>query len=465
MTLDAYHDLLARKRVAFTPRGLDGDVDLMASLKPHQDLTVRFLLKAGCGAAFLDTGLGKTLVALEWGRQVHKATGKPVLMLAPLAVGPQHQAEAEKFGIEGMYLREPGGNALPPVTITNYERLHLWDVSRFAGIVLDESSILKSFQGKTKQQIIAAFRDTPYRLACTATPAPNDHMELGNHAEFLGVMRSAEMLSRFFVNDTSTASRKWRLKGHAETSFWDWVASWSRCIAKPSDVGLDDAGFDLPELVEQAHVIAADRSIDAGDDDGQARLFRMPEMSATSVHKEKRLTLEDRAERIAGIVKAEPGEPWIVWVETDKEADAVTARLPEAIEVRGSMPADKKEDRLTAFGTGRARVLVTKPSIAGFGLNWQHCARQAFVGLSFSYEAYYQAVRRCWRYGQTRPVHVHVAMADTERQIYDVVRRKSGDHETMKGEMRAAMRRAVLEVARQRPYDAKLAMTVPQWLM
>jgi hypothetical protein len=459
----SYHQLLARKRVSFEPRGIDAP-DLCSAMFPHQETVTRFLLKAGCGAAFLDTGLGKSLIALDWGRAIADHAGKPVLMLAPLAVGPQHEREAQKFGIDAAYLREPGASALPPVVITNYERLHLWASEQFSGVILDESSILKSFQGRTKTALVSAFNRTPFRLACTATPAPNDHMELGNHAEFLGVMRSNEMLSRWFVNDTSTASQKWRLKGHAADDFWDWVASWARCVAKPSDIGHSDDGFVLPELTTINHQVIADRSIAAGETmDGQAQLFRMPEMSATSIHREKRLTLDARADAIAAVVNSEPGEPWIIWVDTDAEADAMAARIKDAVEVRGSMKPDLKEARLIDFSEGRERVLITKASIAGFGLNWQHCARMAFVGLSFSYEAYYQAVRRCWRFGQKRPVQVHIAMADTEKAIFDTVARKSEDHSTMKTAMTSAMRRA-MRSAHQRPYDAGRPMAVPTWL-
>jgi hypothetical protein len=461
--LATYHDLLAAKRCAFTPRGLAEIPDLNPRLAPHQRDTVAFLLAAGCGAAFLDTGLGKTFTALEWGRVIHAHTGKPVLMLAPLAVGPQHAREAEKFGIEAAYIRDPAGKRLPPVTITNYERLGLFNVDDFAGVVLDESSILKSFAGKTKRALVDAFKATPYRLACTATPAPNDHMELGNHSEFLGVMGSSEMLARWFIADQTSMGR-YRLKKPAVGPYWDWVASWARCISKPSDLGHSDAGYVLPDLVEFRHVVAADRSLDAGFDRDQALLFRMPQMSATSVHKEKKLTLDARADAIAAAVLAEPGEPWIIWVETDAEADAMTGRIATAIEVRGSMAADKKERRLVDFSEGRERVIVTKPSIAGFGLNWQHCARMAFVGLSFSYEAYYQAVRRCYRFGQSRPVHVHTAMADTEKAIFDTVARKAGDHDLMKREMAAAMSRAANVVRTLDPYAAGAPMSLPAWL-
>lgn len=955
---ESYHGLLSRKRVSFEPRGIEVD-DLCTAMFPHQENVTRFLLKAGCGAAFLDTGLGKSLIALDWGRAIADHTGKPVLMLAPLAVGPQHAREAEKFGIDAEYLREPTDAALPPVVITNYERLHLWDASEFSGVVLDEcfapdtpidcvdsagkiyqkyiedihagdhilnaagvdvvsdvhrreiphairvryggqsvlaspnhpfltsagwkgamdlvpgdeivatatavqilrpnihgevrsggkdailrtillsemadasagapcessfsrrrgaarrekkrlvaqrqagsfsrngthslaqsdvksrnarkslppierdeartfrawgkrawfdataigfdgcaarqldggicfvtgasdsrlsnalqtrlsqyreknsyrggwslapfarrsrpeerseadflrvegievlelgnpeldkyrdadgklyfydiggtrhpsfsihgglvhnSSILKSFQGRTKSALIEAFRSTSYRLACTATPAPNDHMELGNHAEFLGAMRSAEMLSRWFVNDTSTASQKWRLKGHAADHFWDWVASWARCVSKPSDIGHSDDGFALPALVEHNHIVAADRSLDAGEtDQGQALLFRIPEMSATSIHKEKRLTVKARAQIAAEIVfgdwecrgsqsmpsagapniaqakknesaesrNADPAtktspicvnttrksqknsaetqnikpsatrvdgndtpqiqnsesyakdthgkgvlksvetdasnphsespplittgsqinkvehahcatplpqtskgagsqsttvtqqessavfyaqaatkdsdssktiqsycdeqQPtsserdwWIIWCDTDYEQDELERLFGDAaISIRGSHSSDKKESLHEAWLRGDKKALICKPVMFGHGLNWQHCCKMFFVGLSFSYESYYQAIRRCWRFGQKRPVHVHVAMADTEKAIFDTIARKSEDHDTMKRAMTLAMRRA-MRSERQRPYDAAMDMALPAWLM
>lgn len=460
-----YLDLIARKQVAFEPRGLTKLPELNAKLFLHQRHSTEFALRTGCAALFLDTGLGKSFCALEWGRVIVEYTNKPVLMVAPLAVGPQHQREAEKFGIAAKYVRDPSAISGPGIWITNYERMALFDASQFAGVILDESSILKSFTGATTRALIGAFASTPYRLACTATPAPNDHMELGQHAEFLGAMRGMEMLSRWFINDTATASQKWRLKGHAAASFWDWVASWARCIAKPSDIGADDMGFALPELVMHQHIVEADRGVDAGDEkDGQARLFRIPETSATSIHREKRLTVEARADKIAAMVDAERSEPWIVWCETDYEADALTNRIPDAVEVRGSMKPEVKEERLVAFSTGKARVIVTKPSIAGFGLNWQHCARQAFIGLSFSYESFYQAIRRSWRFGQTRPVHVHVAMADTEKAIWDVINRKSDDHDAMKNEMRAAMARTINQQHARTPYQPTKRVHIPSWL-
>jgi len=459
-----YHALLAKKKVAFEPRGLSKVPALSAALFPHQRDTVDFLLRTGCGAAFLDTGLGKTFVALEWGRCIVEATNKPVLMLAPLAVGPQHEKEARARDIDAKHIREPRGGLGKRIYITNYERLEHFDASDFAGVILDESSILKSFTGVTTRALIEAFSRTPYRLACTATPAPNDHTELGQHSAFLGVMEAPEMLSRWFLADQTQMGR-YRLKKPAVKAYWDWVASWARCVSKPSDLGHDDAGFALPELIRTDHVVAADRSIDAGaEKDGQARLFRTPEMSATSIHREKRLTLAARADAIAAQVAAERDEPWILWVDTNDEADALKARLPGAIEVRGDMRPEVKEARLVDFSEGRERYLITKPSIAGFGLNWQHCARVGFAGLSFSYESYYQAVRRCWRFGQKRPVHVHVAMADTERAIADTILRKSGDHDVMREEMAAAMARAHRASHVYEDYRPVANVALPAWL-
>ncbi|NDC58586.1 MAG: helicase [Alphaproteobacteria bacterium] len=441
MTDPTYLDLIAQKRVAFSPRGFEPR-ELHPQLKPHQAHCVDFAVRQGSAALFLDTGLGKTLCALDWGRQVVEHTNRPVLMLAPLAVAKQHGREGEKWGVDVRQVREVDEIGDPRIYVTNYDRLDRFDPALFGGVILDESGILKSFTGATTRALIAAFANTPYRLACTATPAPNDHMELGQHSDFLGIMEAPEMLSRWFIADQTQMGR-YRLKKPAVTHYWDWVASWARCISKPSDIGFDDEGYALPPLDLIKHEVAADRSIDAGaEKDGQARLFRIPETSATSIHKEKRLTVDARADVIAALVAAEPSEAWVVWCDTDYEADALAARIPGAVEVRGSQRAEVKEERLEAFSTGSARVVITKPSLAGFGLNWQHCARVAFIGLSFSYEAFYQAIRRCWRFGQSRPVQVHVAMADTERAIWEVVSRKSGDHDAMKAAMSAAMARA-----------------------
>lgn len=434
-TIDQYREMVAGKAVVAQTAGFEPPA-LHHSLKTHQAASVEFAVRQGRSALFLDTGLGKTFCALEWGGIIARRTNLPVLMLAPLAVGPQHAAEAERWEIDARYVRGDDPMREARIWITNYEQLPKLDPAKFAGVILDESSILKSFTGKTTRALIEGFACTPYRLACTATPAPNDHMELGQHAEFLGAMNSNEMLSRWFISD-QTQMGAYRIKRGAVRPFWGWVGSWSRMAARPSDIGGDDAGYVLPPLNTHRHVLKADISISTGE-----YLFRIPDMSATSIHAEKRLTNEDRADAIAEIVAREPLEKWVIWCDTDYEQNALAARLPDFVDVRGSLPQQKKEERIIAFSTGEARGIITKPRIAGYGLNWQHCARMAFCGLSFSYENYYQAIRRCWRFGQTRAVDVHLVMADTERAIYDAIARKKDDHETMKRNMMQAMREA-----------------------
>lgn len=463
--LAAYHALIARKTVAFDPRGMAKVPALKSALKPHQAHTVDFMLRTGCAANYADTGLGKSFAALEWGRVVVEHTNKPVLMLAPLAVGPQHQREAERWGIDAVYRREPDPADCARIVVTNYERLDHFELSDFSGLILDEASILKSYTGATTRRLIEAARKLAWRHSATATPAPNDHMELGQQSEFLGVMASNEMLTRWFISDQQQMGR-YRLKRAAVRPFWEWVSSWARCVSKPSDLGFSDDGYILPELVLSRHVVATDPTSETGEErSGQARLFRVPEMSATSIHREKRLSVRDRAEKVASIVLAEPNEPWIVWCDTDYEANELVRVLPDAVEVRGSHSALAKERAIDAFSRGETRILISKPSVCGWGLNWQHCARVAFVGLSFSYESYYQAIRRCWRYGQTRTVHVHVVCADTEAAIWRAVQRKAGDHEAMKREMVAAMSRASCGASILHDYQPTKKADLPAWMV
>lgn len=453
-----YDQFLSRKVVKAPLCGMADVPELGSHLFPHQRDTVDFLLRAGRGAAFLDTGMGKTAVELEFGRVVVERENKPVLMLAPLAVGKQHQREADRFGVDAQVIRDPSEIDGARIYITNYERLHLFDKEDFAGLILDESSIVKSFTGKTSRALIDFGKDFQWKLAATATPAPNDHMELGQHSMFVGAMDSSEMLARWFIADQTEMGR-YRLKRHGIKPFWSWVASWARCVGKPSDLGYSDEGFDLPPLEVVKHVVETDLTEGA-----EGMLFRIPDCSATSIHKEKRITSGVRADKIAELVKAEPNEPCMIWVETDYDADSIMARLPEAVEVRGSMPAETKEERLDAFTRGQIKVLVSKPSIAGFGLNWQHCARTAFVGLSFSYEMFYQAIRRFWRFGQQRPVMCHIAMAETETAIWNTIQRKKDDHERMKLEMFEAMRREVITKTVKNAYEPQLVARLPAWL-
>lgn len=464
--LDSYRQAVAAKRLRFAPRGLAVLPPLCPALMPVQRAGVEFALKAGTSALFYDTGLGKTLMELEWGRVIAEHTGKPTVLHCPLAVAGQHADEARKFGIAAKVARDPAD--IDPdtrVALINYEIAEKFDPALFGGVGLDESSILKSFTGATTRMLTARYRDTPFRLCGTATPAPNDHTELGTHAEFLGVMRRDEMLSRWFLHD-SMNTKDWRLKRHAANDFWEWVASFARCVERPSDLGFLDDGYVLPSIEVFDHTVRADIAAEVGTEKktGQHMLFRMPEMSATSIHREKRLSLAARAELAFELVRGEFDEPWVIWVETDAEEQAMSARLKEAVTVRGSMPPGVKERKLRAFSAGEINHMITKPSIAGFGLNWQHCARQIFVGLSFSYEMYYQAIRRCWRFGQKRPVEIHVIGADTERAIRQAILRKQGDHEAMKAQMRAAMRRVAMSYQAVDTYDPQQEARLPAWL-
>jgi superfamily II DNA or RNA helicase len=457
-----YAQFLARKGIRHATVGLTDIPSLHKSLFPFQRTAVEFALRKGRSALFLSTGLGKTFCQLEWARIVHAHTGSPILILAPLAVGAQTVREGARFGIPVTLARDQA-EVGPGISITNYDRLHLFDAGSFGGVVLDESSILKSFSGATRNALCTAFAATPFRMACTATPAPNDYMELGNHAEFLGILRMNEMLQRWFINDTSTASQDWRLKGHAITDFWDWISSWAICAASPSDLGDDasDARFVLPALETIPHVVETD--IVTGRSD---TLFRLPALSATDLHQEKRRSANQRARHVADLVAAESAEPWLIWCDTDYEADALVDAVPDAIEIRGSMRPDEKELGLMNFSEGRACVLITKPRIAGFGLNWQHCARVAFVGVSYSFEQYYQAIRRCWRFGQTRPVHVHVVMSGTESQVWAAMQDKADDHEEMKTAMYAAARRGrgvsavVRDTYRPKPVEKYMGLPI-----
>lgn len=457
-TLDDYLRVVRRKARRANPRGLKDVPLLNEHLFDFQAEALHFLLEFGSAAAFLDTGLGKSIIELDWGRVIAEHTERPVLMLAPLAVGPQHEREAAKFAIEARYIRDPRQIGAG-VNITNYERLHLFSPDRFGGIVLDESSIIKSFGGKTSTALMEFAAPITYRLAATATPAPNDHMELGQHSQFLGIMESNEMLARWFIADQSEMGR-YRLKRYGIDDFWSWVASWARMARMPSDLGFSDAGFTLPQLTVDLHYVDANMADGAAEGD----LFRLVDTSATSIHREKRRTADARATRIAELVAAEPDQTWCIWCDTDYEQDALVARIPGALDVRGSQSPDEKEAKLVAFSIGAERVIITKPSIAGYGLNWQHCARCAFVGLSFSYESYYQAVRRFWRFGQQRPVRVHIAMAETEGVIWQVIKRKTLDHESMKRAMSEAMHRAIERRECRTTYSPVQRAKLPPWL-
>ena len=456
MSLQEYRAHIASKQVAaqavgFSPKSLN------PKMKAHQVVADSFALERGAAALFLDTGLGKSLCELEWARQVSEETGKPTLILTPLAVASQMVREGNKFDIDARQIREPE-EVGAGIMVANYERLPKLDPSAFGGVVLDESSILKSFAGRTRNMLIDAFEGHRFKLAATATPSPNDHMELGNHAEFLGVMRQQEMLSQWFINDTSTASQDWRLKGHAVEDFWQWVSSWSRCATLPSDLGGDDTGYILPKIDRRVHIVRADRQ-DAIED---GMLFRIPEMSATSFHKEKRLTMQARCERAAEM--ATHDAPVTVWCESNDESKMLAGMIDGAMEVRGDMSPEEKERRLLGFVDGEFRVMVTKPKLAGFGVNWQHCAHAVFASISFSYEQHYQAVRRSHRFGQTQRVRNDIVISDTEDSIWQAVNVKAKKHEEMKRRMADAMAKAQGSASVRTSYERPIDLQFPSWI-
>lgn len=426
-----YDDFIDAKVKACPPVGFEPREFEANGLFEWQKSVVRWACRQGRAALFEDCGLGKTAQQLEWASQVVRETNGPVILLTPLAVAHQTAHEAEKFDINAKVVSSQDEVGSAGIYITNYEKLEHFDPSAFSGVVLDESSILKNFTGKTRIALTEAFSRTPYRLCCTATPSPNDYTEFGQHAAFLGICTPAQMLATFFINDTFNTG-DWRLKGHAEGEFWKWLASWAACISKPSDIGYSDEGYILPPLNMVTEIVSVDQRDHSGEE-----LFRHATLSATTMHQEMRLTSEARAQRVASLVNPSR-EPWIVWCNTNDEADKLAALIPDAIEVRGSETARVKEEKIDAFTEGRARVIISKPSICGMGLNWQHCRNVAFVGLSYSFEDFYQALRRSYRFGQTQQVNAYIVQAETEGAITQAINRKIEQHRTMQEKMKLA---------------------------
>ncbi len=427
--MNAYDSLIEAKRARPVRSGFEPR-HFTVPLFEWQKLVVAWAIRQGRAALFAECGLGKTPMQLEWAHQVSEHTSRPVLILAPLAVSQQTVSEGVKFGVRVTHCREPHDVA-PGVNITNYERLEKFDTSQFGGVVLDESSILKSFNGTTRLLLNESFKDTPYKLCCTATPSPNDYSEFGQHADFLQICSPMQMLATYFINDTFNTG-DWRLKGHAESAFWEWVGTWAACVSKPSDIGFPDSGYTLPKLNLQFEQVEVDQTAET---DGE--LFRHATMSATTMHKEMRLTCAARVRRCAELVNTSD-ESWVVWCNTNYEADELKAAIPDAIEVRGGDSPERKEKLLTQFTNGEARVIITKASIAGYGLNWQHCRNQAFVGLSYSFEDFYQATRRLYRFGQTREVNCHIIQAETEIKVRDSIQQKIDNHRKMQEQMKFA---------------------------
>lgn len=425
---------------------------LNSRLYDFQKDIVRWALAKGQAAIFADCGLGKTAMQLEWCAKVCQKRGGSVLILAPLAVSAQTVAEGLKFGIP-VTLCESGADVVPGINITNYEKLAKFKNCTFSGVVLDESSILKSFTGKVRNQIIDFFCCTPFRLACTATPAPNDFMELGNHAEFLGILSYTEMLAIFFVHDGGQTS-KWRLKGHAQDIFWQWMGSWAVVLDSPAALGYAAEGYDLPEL--RVHQIIVD-----GEDAVTEAL------SLTERRKARKDSILQRCAAAADLVN-HSSDQWLVWCDLNAESEELTKRIAGSVEVRGSDKPDYRSKAMMGFSMGLHHCLVTKPSIAGFGMNWQQCHKMIFTGLSDSYEQYYQAVRRCWRFGQTQPVDAYIIISSREGCVKENIERKQLDCERMRAAMAAQTReitRKELQSTRRlaAPYEPDAAMRLPVW--
>lgn len=441
---DTYDQLIQSKVIPIKTHGFEPDA-FKAPLFDFQQIAVRFALRQGRAALFEECGLGKTIQQLEWARQVEDRTCKPVIILAPLAVAAQTIAEGKHFGIEVKHARELEDIGSRGIYITNYDRVDKFEgvFSELGGVVLDESSILKNFTGKTRIRLTELCARVPFRLCCTATPAPNDWMELGQHAEFLGVMNSNEMLSRWFINDTMNFGT-YRLKGHARDDFWRWVATWAACIFKPSDVGCDDRNFTLPalDIIEERFEVPTEIDTDATS----GELFTMDTVNATNIFRAARKTLKDRVDWVAKKVAEEPEKPFLIFVETNEEADELVNSLPstewigapETVEVRGAERPENKESKLLHFTEGRARIMVTKTEIAGFGLNWQHCDRVIVFAPSFSFEQWYQGIRRCWRFGQKNEVKNWMLRGSNMDRVADVWAKKMAQFDEMKEEMRQA---------------------------
>lgn len=457
----SYDAFVARKLSVVSPSGIAAPVSLPASLFPHQECLTRWALKRGRAAIFADTGLGKSRMEVAWADAVRKETGRPVLILAPLAVAAQTAAEGAQLGIPVTVCRDGADVDDRGINITNYDRLHRFNPAMFGGVVLDESSVIKHHDAKTFSTLTAAFRDTPFKLPATATPAPNDWTELGTHAEFLGVCTRQEMLAEFFTHDGGDTS-VWRLKGHARQLFWRWVVSWGALIRRPSDLGFDDDAYALPPLHLHEHQVEIDMPTNG-------MLFAMEAQTLSERRDARRMSMEDRVRECAKRVNAEPGESWVVWCDLNAEGDALTAAIGGAVQIAGADDVDVKEARLQDFAAGKSRVLVSKPSICGWGLNWQHSARMAFVGVTDSYEAYYQAVRRCWRFGQSRDVQVHIFSSKAEGAVVANLKRKEREAgqmaESLSAETRDAVMAEVTGLTRStNAHNAARAVTVPQFL-
>lgn len=459
-----YEDFLESKKQRAISSGFDKPKDKMnKNLFDWQKDIVFWALKKGRCALFEDCGLGKTIQQLEWAQSVSDHTKMPVLIISPLAVAEQTKREGDKFGYKVKVVRDQN-QVDDGINVTNYEILDHFSASAFGGVVLDESSILKNFTSKTRTEIIDKFRDTEYKLSCTATPAPNDYMELGNQAEFCGVMSRTEMLATYFIHDGGDTA-KWRLKGHAKDKFWEWLATWAVVLTNPADLGYDGRGFELPKIKTSEIIVNSEADKNADE------LMLLAKIAQTLGERRdaRRNSLYDRCKVAAELVNKNPDDQWLVWCDLNSESETLTNLIEGSVEIRGSDSPETKAERLNGFTTGKIEYLVTKPSIAGWGLNWQNCHKMIFVGLSDSYEMMYQAIRRCWRFGQKNDVDVYIITSEAEGAVKENIDRKEKQAAQMTAEM-VKHTKEILEhdirgtVKISIPYNPKIEMIVPVWL-
>lgn len=453
-----YNEFLDSKRQLGTEGGFEPTF-IPNQLFDFQRTLVQWSLRRGRAAVFADCGLGKTAIQLTWAENVVRKTNRPVLVLTPLAVAPQTVKEGEKFGVEVHRSNDGKIRVGDKIVVTNYQKLHLFNSSDFAGLVCDESSILKNFDGTTKAAVTEFARKLPYRLLCTATAAPNDYLELGTSSEALGEMGFIDMVGRFFKKEGKTLSRSdehragiWRFRGHAERDFWRWVCSWARAVRKPSDLGFEDGKFVLPELVTREHVVAARRK-------AEGMLFDLPAMNLHEQREERRRTIVERCELAASLVQ-NTGKPAVMWCHLNDEGKMLAKLCKGAVEVSGDDEDERKEEVFQDFAAGKIRLLVTKSVIAGFGLNWQHCAHETFFP-SHSFEQWYQAVRRCWRFGQKSPVVVDVITSEGEAGVLNNLRRKADQAEAMFKQLIALINN---ELRIEKAPQSTKKIKAPKWL-
>lgn len=454
MKIEEYRQFLEKKRQTIKDSGFSvDDSELNPTLFLFQKYCVKKALKKGRYALFEDCGLGKTIQQLEWAKHICDHTNKPVLIIAPLAVVGQTIIEGDKFGYEVIEVNDRPTRR--GIYITNYDNIKNIVAKDYAGVVLDESSILKNFDGETKKMIIELFADTHYKLACTATPSPNDVMELCNHAEFLNVMSRSEMLAMYFIHDGGNTS-SWRLKGHCEQMFWDFVSEWAIMLCKPSDIGFSDEGYVLPAMnLIEAHIETDKR------DNG--KLFNDTSVNATDYNKELRATISERLTKVAEIVNGS-NENWIIWVKQDDEGDMLRKLIPDAVEVRGSENPQIKREKLIGFAKNKYRVLITKLKIAQFGLNYQNCHNQIYASLDFSFESTYQGIRRSWRFGQEHEVNVYLICTDTMGNVRDAITKKQSQFENMQKSMTAATNRNIGTKKTVKSNKACTSMILPSFI-